>query len=337
MTTRKSKILITGGAGFIGSQLGHCLSREGYDVVLVDDMSFGHLDNLVISGQTFGSFIGRDIRTKEIFPLFENVDCVFHFAGISALPVCQEQPYYALSVNVAGTVNVLEAARRAGVRRVIFSSTSAVYENNTDFPFREDDSVNPYLVYSTSKFQAEHICKAYIKTYGLEIVILRFFNVYGPHQDLKRLSPPLTGYIVRELLSGRQPVLHSDGMQERDYVYIDDINDLLTRSMTAENVSGEIFNACSNSTISVRKIYEYIADALKTNIEPIYRDAQHFWDRYPTLFDGHYPLNKEILVKEVNKYSLGSNEKAKKTLGWEPKVSPRDGLQEVVRYAQQII
>lgn len=331
----KKKVLITGGAGFIGSQLGYRLSHEGYDVVLVDDMSFGRLDNLVIGGKTFGTLVVKDVRSPELFPLMKDVDCVFHFAGVVPITVCQEEPGYAMSVNVGGTANVLEAARRAGVRRVVFASTNAVYENTKNFPLREDDMVSPDLIYPASKVQGEKLFQTYAKVYGMETVIVRFFNIYGPHQDFERPFPYLTGYLARELLLGRAPVLHSDGTQERDYVYIDDVNDLLLECMASAKAIGETFNACSGATISVRKIYEIMSRAAGASVEPIYHDAGAFWDKYPALFEGKYPLPKELVAKEVTKYTLGTNEKAKNILAWEPKVSAEEGMARAVAYVKE--
>jgi UDP-glucose 4-epimerase len=333
----KKKILVTGAAGFIGSQLSYDLHKDGYHVIMVDDMSFGYEDNLVIDGETFGEFHKLDIRNQEIEPLFKDVDTVFHFAGISALPVNQEQPYYAISVNVAGTANVLELARKNNVRRVIFASTSAIYENNDNFPTREDDVVSPYLVYSISKLQAEHLCKGYYKTYGLETVMIRFYNVYGPHQDFKRTSPPFTSYVIRELLNKRAPVLHSSGDQKRDYVYVDDLNRLNRLCMDHPAAPGQIFNAASGVNYSVKEIYKILADTLGTDIQPVYREAGKFWDKYPALFEGSYPLPTEIIEKEVNKYTLGSAEKALNLLGWKSEISLEEGMRLTAEFARKNI
>jgi nucleoside-diphosphate-sugar epimerase len=331
-----SKILITGGAGFIGSQLGYQLDQEGHEVLLLDNMSYGNLDNLSIDGKFFGKFIGMDIRSEKIFGVMKNVDYVFHFAGIAPLPDCQSNPKEAIDVNVAGTVNVLDAARYNGVKRVIFSTTSAIYENNTSFPCKEDDEVSPYLIYSNSKLQSEMLCRSYVKTYGLDVVMLRFFNVYGPHQDLQRKHPPLIGYIIRELYNNKQPILHSDGHQERDYVYAQDVIDLCKIVMTKKNISSEIFNVASSKTYSVRDIYKIISNYMKKDIEPIFNNADVFWKKYPELYEGQLILKSEILTKEVNKYALGSNEKAKK-LGWLPQVDMIQGLQYSVDYAIKLL
>lgn len=331
----KRKIIITGAAGFIGSQLAYDLHQQGNQVVLMDDMSFGYEDNLIIDGDTFGEFHQVDIRKPETEKLYVGVDTVFHFAGISALPVNQENPYYSIDVNVAGTANVLEMARRNNVRRVVFASTSAIYENNETFPNKEDDAVSPYLIYSNSKLQAELLCKSYYKTYGLEVVIIRYFNVYGPHQDFKRVSPPFTSYVIRELLHERQPVLHSSGDQKRDYVFVDDINRLNKICMDHPNAPGQTFNAASGKNYSVKEIYNLLASSLSSDIVPTYREASKFWEKYPKLFNGHYPLPLNILEKEVNKFTLGSPEKAKNILGWETLINIENGIKITAEYAKK--
>ena len=185
-----AKILITGGAGFLGSQLGYQLHTQGHQVILLDNMSYGRLDNLLINGEFFGEFYGADIRSKKVFEIMNDVDYVFHFAGIAPLPDCQSNPYDAIDTNVAGTVNILDAARFNGVKRVIFSSTSAIYEDNTSFPCTEDDEVSPYLVYPSSKLQSEMLCKSYAKTYGLDVVIV------APGYQLKLALPSLAQLTV---------------------------------------------------------------------------------------------------------------------------------------------
>jgi UDP-glucose 4-epimerase len=332
-----SKILITGGAGFIGSQLGYQLKQEGNEVILVDNLSYGRLDNLIIDGETFGTFHCVDIRSKDIYTLMKDVDYVFHFAGIAPLPDCQSNPCEAIDVNVAGTANVLDAARYNGVKKVIFSSTSAIYENNKTFPSKETDEVNPTLIYSNSKLQSEMLCKSFVNNYGLDVVILRFFNVYGPHQDLKRKHPPLIGYVIRELFYGRTPILHSDGKQERDYVYMQDVIDLCKIVMRKEDISGEIFNVATSKAYSVRDLYKIIADYMKSDVQPEYNDAKDFWEKYPSLYEGKLILKSEILEKEVNKFALGTNDKSKDLLGWEPKVSINQGLINSINYAVKLL
>ena len=331
------RILITGGAGFIGSQLGWRLHEAGHKVTLLDNLSHGNRDNLVVNGKKFGKFIRGDIRNPQVASLFRGIDVVLHFAAISALPTCQEHSALAYDVNVAGLVNILEASRANGVKRFVFSSTSAVYEANVRMPCREEDDVMPTLIYSLSKLHGEHVCASFRKTYGMDIVVLRFFNVYGPHQDFRRLSPPYTSYVVRELLNGRRPVLHSTGEQKRDYVYISDLARLVELVMTHPDANGEIFNVASNVSVSVNDILRIVARAIggdAVHIVPKYAPSEDFWKKYTRLYSGPRSMRKEVLIKEVEKYTLGDYVKAKRILGWEPRVSMEQGLGEMVAYVR---
>ena len=324
------KVVITGGAGFIGSELGYELHKLGYKIVLIDNLSHGYKENLIVDGKPFGEFVFKDVCTDSLEEHFKDAYCVFHFAAISSLPECQSDPYGAINTNVGGTARVLEACRKTNVRRVVFASTSAIYENNESFPCSEHDLVNPTLMYSTSKLCAEGVCKSFSDVYGMDIVITRYYNVYGKHQDSTRVSPPFTIYLIRELLNGRQPVLHSDGAQERDYVYIDDVNELNILCMKHPDAPNGIFNVASGNVLSVRKIYEIISNELGVDIKPVYRDAAKFWDKYPHLFEGVYPVQSSRIKKEVNKFTLGSVDISHKILGWHAKTDFKTGIRKTI-------
>ncbi len=328
-----AKILITGGAGFMGSQVGYYLSKRNHEIFLFDNLSYGHRDNLKIDDKEFGEFLYEDIRTDAIYEYSKGMDYILHFAGIAPLPDCQSNPQEAISVNVGGTANVLNAACHTGVKRVIFASTSAIYENNTVFPSKESDETSPDLIYPISKKQAELLCNAYIKTHKLPVTILRFFNVYGPHQDFKRKHPALTGYIIKQLLKKEQVILHSDGNQKRDYVYIDDVAKMIEICLTHKDAIYNTFNVASGLSYSVNDIYKYMAQSFKSKMQPIYRPAEQLWDKYPSLKMGKYILNQKRLEKEVNKFSLGDINKAQNLLNWEITTSLQLGLDKTVRYA----
>jgi UDP-glucose 4-epimerase len=333
----KEKVAITGGAGFVGSNLGSMLHQKGYDVLLLDDLSFGNIDNLKKNGETFGTFRKIDIRTSELKNYFSDVDYVFHLAGISTLPVCQSEPVNSIDVNVTGTVNVLEAARQSNVKRVIFASTAGVYENNSEFPCKEDDLTEPSLTYTLTKSFCEKLCNSYFKLYGLETCVTRYNNVYGPNQDINRKSPPFVAYVIREILQNRQPIFHSDGNQKRDYVYIDDVNELNFLCMINPNAKNQIFNVSSGKAFSVNEIYEIIVSIINSKIKPLYRNSELFWDKYPRLFEGNLVLNKKWIEKEVDKFALSSTEKAEKILNWKAKISMREGLEYTIKHAQKLL
>lgn len=329
------KIAITGACGFIGSNLTRAFVEDGCEVVLIDNFSNGYIENVMDFWDNASMrLVAYDVRrdVKGLVTAFKDVDCVYHMAGLSALPVCQADPCVAYAVNTAGTANVLEAARRAEVRRVIFSSTGAIYENSKKWPCKEDQVQTPSSIYSMTKQAAENVCASYIDLYGMEVVVLRYFNVYGPNQDIKRVSPPFTGYVIHELLAGRRPILHSDGNQRRDYVYIDDVVDMNMRCVDAPLAPGSTFNVCSGETYSVNELYALIAAELGCQaIVPEFRDSALFWDKYPELFMGTHSLSREFIMGEVNKYTFGSNEQALKLLGWSPTVGIEEGIRKCVR------
>jgi UDP-glucose 4-epimerase len=323
------KILLTGAAGGIGSTLGFYLSKKGHNLTLVDNLRNGYLENLNIKGETFGDFYNLSICNPNFNKLLSgNYDCIIHLAAITALPDCENNPVETIDVNVSGTMNVIECAKKWNVPHVIFASTSAVYENNKEKIFTEDLKINPRLWYSLSKKMAEEVCESYRINYDMKITTLRFFNVFGPRQDIHRKNPPLLNYLVREIKNENSPMLHSDGEQKRDYIHVDDVVRLI--DICLEKKPDDTFNVCTGSLISVNQIVNYVLDVFDSNIQPQYRDASKLWDTYPELFDEPYPLNKDIVAKETSKYSRGSYQKVKELLGWEPNTNLEELFKKVV-------
>ncbi|MBR5376070.1 MAG: NAD-dependent epimerase/dehydratase family protein [Lachnospiraceae bacterium] len=330
-----SKILITGAAGFIGSQLAHRLYREKNEVVLVDNFSYGSEDNLIFDDVDFRDTICRgDIRDTALMDsLFrkENFDIVYHIAGITPLPDCQTDPAAAVDVNVRGTVILLDLVRKYGVKKMIFASTSAVYENNKDFPSREDRVEKPSLIYPSTKYTAEQYCKAYWDAYGIPVVVLRFANVYGPHIDCLRTQPPVMGYIIREYLLGNKPVLHSTGEQERDFIFVEDLIDLAVLVSASEKY--DTVNVSTETTVSINAIAKMIAEEMGCSDRGLdYADTSHYWYRYPALYEKPYPINGKLLENEVLKYTCLSNAHAKEAYGWTPKTSLEEGIRKTVEF-----
>lgn len=332
MSSRNARVLITGVAGFIGSQLAAVLTDRGYEVHGIDNLIHGEERNLVSEGKDICAFNRLDIRSPDLVKYMSGIDFVFHLAAISSLAVCQLDPLEAVSVNVAGTANVLEAARQSGVKRTVFASSSAIYENNTTFPCKEEDNVGPTLIYALTKWQAEMLCKSFVRNYSSDIVVTRYYNVYGPHQNIVRQSPPFVGYVIRELLAGRRPQLHGDGSQRRDYVYLDDIIEMNIACMERHEAARETFNVASGHAWSVNELYQQIAILLETDIEPTFRSASEFWNAYPGLFSGKYPLSRKAVETEVDKFTLGSTRHAADRLGWKANTDLRHGLAKTIAY-----
>lgn len=326
------KALITGAAGFIGSQLARRLWQNRYSLILVDNFSYGREDNLIFDDHDFRSEVLKiDIRDRnKIAGLLSDgsVDYIYNIAGIAPLPDCQSDPCEAVDVNVNGLVNILENARKYGVKRVIQASTNAIYENETEFPTTEYISKLPTLIYPNTKFCAERFAESFCRTYGMSVACLRFANVYGPHIDCLRKQPPFVAYMIRELFYNRTPVFHSDGNQRRDYIYIDDLLDL---AVSVQDGSGyEVLNCSSNKNYSVNEMYKIACEIMNKNIKQEYANNAHYWENYPSLFDGTYKINERILESEINKFSLCDNYQAFEKYGWSPKIDIREGLKRVI-------
>ena len=326
------KVMITGAAGFIGSQLAHTLWQKGAELILIDNFSYGKKDNLEFYDHSFSSeIISMDIRDREgIDGLMKNgdVDYVYHIAGIAPLPDCQSNPQEAVDVNVTGTVNLLENCRKNGVKKFIFASTNAMYENETEFPTVENDFRQPTLIYPNTKYVAERFCESYCRTYGMNVTCLRFSNVYGPHIDCLRKQPPFVAYMIRELYFDRTPVFHSNGEQRRDYIYVDD---LIRLAILVQNKEGfDCVNVSSNRNYSVNEMYAIACKIMGKNIPAKYADDAHYWESYPDLYSGAYPIRGEILANEINKYSLCDNTHAYEAYGWKPEIDMREGLKRVI-------
>lgn len=326
------KVLITGAAGFIGSQLAHRLWKNGAELILIDNFSFGHEDNLTFEDHDFRDEVIRmDIRDKEgIRSLLEggDVDYIYNIAGIAPLPDCQLNPQEAIDVNLTGFVNLLENGRLYGVKKIIQASTNAIYENETEFPTVEDNFKVPTLIYPNTKYAAERFAQSYCDTYGMSVTCLRFSNVYGPHVDCLRKQPPFVAYMVRELYYDRVPIFHSTGEQRRDYIYVDDLIDL---AIAVQNTTGfDAVNVSTNQNYSVNEMYSLAQEIMGKKIPADYADDAHYWEKYPGLFEGKYPIKESILNHEINKYSLCDNSYAKEKYGWEPKVSMREGLSKLI-------
>lgn len=327
-------ILITGGAGFIGSELGKFLLANGHNVKLLDNLEYGYRDNFEDNEILKNNFILADVRDAEFGKYLDGIDVVYHFAGISALPECESHPYKAYDVNTAATANVLNAVRRSNVKRVIFASTSAIYENNPSGEIhQETDEVHPNLVYATTKYCAEQICKSFAQNYGMDIVICRFFNVFGPHQDFKRKYPPFTSFLIREVLAGRRPTIYNTSDCKRDYIYVYDLMQYLYRMATSENeYHADIFNLSTGNAYSAMEIAETIYSALGKTFEYDTGEPLKFWDKYEELFNARYNLKKERVKQEVFKHCIGNGEKVRKEFNYVAQTDLLDGLKEIIEY-----
>lgn len=333
------KILITGAAGFIGSQLAYKLWKENNELILIDNFSYGNKDNLIFPDHSFvDEIIKMDIRdVKGIESLLKNgeVDYIYNIAGIAPLPDCQSNPVEAIDVNVNGFVNILENARKYGVKKIIQASTNAIYENEITFPTTEEYKNNPTLIYPNTKCCAEIFAKSFCDSYGMNITCLRFANVYGPHIDCLRKQPPFVGYMIRELFYDRIPVFHSDGNQRRDYIYIDDLIELAIKVQKSEGF--DVVNVSSNVNYSVNEMYKIAKSIMRKDIPVQFASDEHYWEKYPELYEGFYKIKPSVLEHEINKFTLCDNSYAYKKYNWSPKVPIEKGLKKVIEYECELL
>lgn len=304
MSIKIKQALVTGGAGFIGSHLVDALLANGCRVRVIDDLSTGRLENLKHI-ETKIDFIEGDIRDLEqMQAAVEGCDTVFHQAAVVSVPQTVEDPIFASSVNDAGTITVLEAARKAEVRRVVLASSCAIYGDDPEIPKHEMMKPRPQSPYAIQKLGNEHYARLYDSLHGLETVCLRYFNVYGPRQDP---SSPYSGVIsvfMTRAAEKKQPVIHGDGTQYRDFVFVKDVVRANLLAAEADNAHGQVLNVGTERCVSINELWHIISTILNINIKPLF---------------------EELRPGDVRE-SLAQIDKIKTTLGFKPRYSLEEGL-----------
>jgi len=291
-----SKCLVTGGAGFIGSHIVDKLIALGHDVVVVDNLMLG--DKNFVNPQA--NFHKEDIRNLDkMKTLCEGVNVIFHLAADPRLPISIEDPVSTHEINVSGTLNILEAARLSGVKKIVFSSTGAVYEDQGELPIAETHSIRPKSPYGLHKRIGEQYMMLYVDLFGLETVSLRYFNVFGPRKTVNGGYPMVIPIFLQQKKENKKLTVVGDGEQTRDYVYVSDVVEANIIAWQSDVSHGETINIGFGQQTSVNKIAELIG-----------RDVEYIPER-----------------KGEMRFVEADNTKAKKLLGWEPTVTIEDGLE----------
>jgi nucleoside-diphosphate-sugar epimerase len=301
------RIAVTGGAGFIGSNLADRLLTEGHEVIGIDNLAYGVREQ-VPAGVDFRLV---DIRDPKLSEHLRNVDAIFHLAAKNCIDDCQNDPVETSDINVTGTVRVFDAARRAGVRRIIYAESSAVYEGSKLLPTPESDD-HPESFYAVSKAASMLFAQAFRRFHGIETTALRYFCVYGPRQDYRRTIPPIMSAFIIKLLKNERPTIYGTGSKRRDFIYVDDVNDFHLRCLDDERTIGNMYNIGSGVNYSVYEIYEHIAALLGTKLEP---------EMKPNL-----PGEAEVTLADIS---------AARALDWEPRVDIDEGLRRSVDYIKR--
>lgn len=258
--------LITGAAGFLGSNLANYLAREGHQVRGLDDLSAGNPDAL--SPDVL--FTRGDVNNRpKLWTLLQDVDCVYHLAARVSVPESVLYPREYNAVNVGGTVSLMEAMRDVGVRRVVFISSGAVYGDQNDQPLRENAVPHPQSPYAVSKLAAEFYVRTIGDLWGIETVSLRVFNAYGPGQNLPPSHAPVIPNFLRQAIRGSTLVMHGDGAQTRDYVFVDDVVSAMISAATAPDIDDMVINIGSGKEINIQQLVNLIMEATGVRTETI--------------------------------------------------------------------
>jgi len=259
--------LITGVAGFLGSALANQLAREGQQVRGLDDLSTGNPDSLYEDVH----FTRGDVNDRpKLWTLLQDVDCVYHLAARVSVPESVLYPREYNAVNVGGTVSLMEAMRDVGVRRVVLISSGAVYGDQGQQPLKESATPNPGSPYAVSKLSSEYYIRTIGRLWGIETVILRVFNAYGPGQNLPPAHPPVIPNFLRQAVRNGTIVVHSDGSQTRDYVFVDDVVRAMVAAATAQSINESIINVGIGTETSVRALARLVKEITNSQAEIVY-------------------------------------------------------------------
>lgn len=270
----KRVYLVTGGAGFIGSHITERLVREGHNVRVLDNFSSGHEANLE-SFRSAVELIRGDIRdVRLVNEATRGVEVVFHEAALGSVPRSVADPVTTHEVNITGTLNVLLAARDAGVKRVVYASSSSVYGETPVLPKREDMTVQPLSPYALSKLAGEHYATVFKQVYGFEIVSLRYFNIFGPRQDPESQYAAVIPRFIAALLEGKAPVVYGDGLQSRDFTYVENVVNANLLAAEAEGFAGHAFNVACGGRYSLLDLLAKLKEAIGSNVDPIHEAAR---------------------------------------------------------------
>jgi nucleoside-diphosphate-sugar epimerase len=300
------KVLVTGGAGFIGSHLTERLVRDGHEVTVLDNLATGRRENLAGIDVRFIEGDIRDLATTT--KAVRGAEIVFHQAALPSVPRSIQDPLDSDATNVIGTLNVLIAARDADVRRVVLASSSSVYGANGGLPKREAMRPEPISPYAAGKLAAEGYGRSFLEVYGLETVALRYFNVFGPRQDPRSQYAAVVPRFVVAGLEGRPLTVFGDGSQTRDFSFVSDIVDANLLAMEAPAASGRVLNVAGGRRVSLNELIAELGDVLETELEVELLD----------------PRPGEV------RHSRADITTARELIGYEPKVGLKAGLERTV-------
>jgi UDP-glucose 4-epimerase len=310
-----SKVLVTGGAGFIGSNLTEALLKQGHRVRVLDDFSTGKRENLLYD-ETYPSLemVEGDIRDLTVCQkAIKDIEYVFHQAALPSVQRSVEDPLGSNAVNAGGTLNILFAAREETVKRVIYASSSSIYGDTPTLPKHEEMLSNPLSPYALQKYIGEQYCRLFYQLYGLETVSLRYFNIFGPKQDPASVYSAVIPRFIDALLKGHPPLIFGDGEQSRDFTYIDNVVRANLLAMSAEHLQGEAINIACGKRVSLNQLLNILKEIVGSKVSPVHEE----------------PRKGDV------KHSLADINKGKRLLNYDPQVGIEMGLKKTVEFFQK--
>ncbi|MDP1853024.1 MAG: SDR family oxidoreductase [Candidatus Omnitrophota bacterium] len=304
------KFLVTGGAGFIGSHIVERLLKDGHFVRVLDNLSSGKKENLDLTNPNLELFVGDIVNYEDCRNALRGIEFCLHQAALRSVPKSMLNPYDYNKVNIDGILNMLRAAREAGIKRFVFASSSSVYGDTNIFPQKEEHLPRLISPYALSKLAGEYYCRIFSKNYGLETVSLRYFNVFGPRQALDDEYSVVIPKFIANMLKDLPPPVHGDGRQSRDFTYVESIVEANVLSALTANVKCEVFNAACGKDYSILEIVGALNKIMHKKIRPVFEPSR---------------------MGDV-KRTLADISRIKKSLKYRPQVSFEDGLATTVNW-----
>lgn len=302
--------LVTGGGGFIGSALARAILTLGHEVRVLDNFATGKRENLLEIRDRISLYEADVCSLESLRQPFQGVDYVLHEAALPSVPRSMKDPLSSNRVNVEGTLNVLLAARDAGVKRVVYAASSSAYGDTPTLPKVETMAPNPISPYGVTKLTGEYYAQVFTQAYGLETVSLRYFNVFGPRQDPSSPYSGVLSQFITAVLTGERPTIYGDGQQSRDFTYVDNVVEANLLACSAPQASGKVINIATARRETLNEVLSTLGRIVGRKVEAVYAP----------------PRSGDIL------HSLADIQQARELLGYEPKVKFEEGLQRTVEW-----